>query len=155
LGATPDVVEAVITRALREHPSLRVCGWRDGYWQASDTQPLVERVRASHPDILFVAMPSPRKEFWLAEHLDELQVPFSMGVGGSFDVYAGLVKRAPLWMQRAGLEWLYRLAQEPERLWRRYLLGNLQFILLVTKCRLARVTAGGIRRASSGGSGGP
>ena len=78
-----------------------------------------------------------------------------MGVGGSFDVYAGLVKRAPLWMQRAGLEWVYRFAQEPARMWRRYLLGNLRFLRLVLKYRLGGAAAGGVRRAPSGGSGGP
>ena len=86
---------------------------------------------------MFVGMPSPRKEYWLAENLDALGVPFSMGVGGSFDVYAGAVRRAPVWMQRMGLEWAYRFVQEPRRMWRRYLLGNLLFVRLVVDAWLA------------------
>ncbi len=134
LGARVEVLEEAVARARREHPALRICGFHDGYWDAADNDELVARVRGSQPDILFVALPSPRKEYWLAEHLEELNVPFSMGVGGSFDVYAGRVKRAPRWMQRAGLEWSYRFWQEPLRLWQRYLLGNLRFVYLVAKC---------------------
>jgi len=146
LGATSEIVEEAVARAGCEHPALRICGWHDGYWDADDDDELVAHVRASHPDILFVALPSPRKEYWLAEHLEKLDVPFSMGVGGSFDVYAGRVKRAPLWMQHAGLEWSYRFWQEPLRLWKRYLLGNLEFVFVVGKHRrpgTAGVAAGG------------
>jgi N-acetylglucosaminyldiphosphoundecaprenol N-acetyl-beta-D-mannosaminyltransferase len=108
-----------------------VSGWRDGYIQHEGPDAVVEQVRDAHPDILFVGMPSPRKEYWLADNLQRLGVPFSMGIGGSFDVYAGRVKRAPAWMQRAGLEWLFRFGQEPRRMWRRYLLGNVAFVWLV------------------------
>jgi len=134
LGATNEIVEEAVAHALCEYPALRVCGRHDGYWDAADDDDLVAHIRASRPDILFVALPSPRKEYWLAEHLEGLDVPFSMGVGGSFDVYAGRVKRAPLWMQRSGLEWSYRFWQEPLRMWKRYLLGNLKFLYLVVKC---------------------
>jgi N-acetylglucosaminyldiphosphoundecaprenol N-acetyl-beta-D-mannosaminyltransferase len=88
--------------------------------------------------MLFVAMSSPRKEYWLSENLRELHVPFTMGVGGALDVVAGVSRRAPRWMQRAGLEWAYRLIQEPRRLWRRYLVSNLRFTALVLRERLAR-----------------
>ena len=135
LGATSDILEGAVARARREHPTLRICGWHDGYWDAAAEDELVARVRVSRPDILFVALPSPRKEYWLAEHLEKLDVPFSMGVGGSFDVYAGKTKRAPLWMQRSGMEWSYRFWQEPVRMWQRYLLGNLKFLSMVVKCR--------------------
>ena len=133
LGATREVLEETVARVRREHPALRICGWHDGYWDAADNDGLVAHVRASQPDILFVALPSPRKEYWLAEHLEKLDVPFSMGVGGSFDVYAGRMKRAPLWMQHVGLEWSYRFWQEPLRMWKRYLLGNLKFAYMVVK----------------------
>lgn len=109
----------------------------------------------NHHEVLFVAMPSPRKEYWLAEHLDRLQVPFAMGVGGTFDVYAGHVRRAPRWMQRAGLEWAFRFYQEPARMWRRYLLGNLEFLLLVLKYRSARGSSpegSGAERLSGSGA---
>lgn len=138
LGATRQVVEATTARAGREHPELRVAGAHDGYWGDDDGE-VVEAVRASGADMLFVAMPSPRKEYWLAERLDELGVTFAMGVGGSFDVYAGHVDRAPRWMQRLGLEWLFRFAQEPARMWRRYLIGNAEFLLLVARYRLGRL----------------
>ena len=94
---------------------------------------VIQQVRAAQPDLLFLAIPSPRKEFWLAEHLPALGVPFAMGVGGSFDVLAGKVKRAPKWVQRIGCEWVYRLVQEPRRMWKRYLVGNTAFMWLTIK----------------------
>jgi N-acetylglucosaminyldiphosphoundecaprenol N-acetyl-beta-D-mannosaminyltransferase len=147
LGARPDVVGAVAARAAAEHPGLVVCGWRDGYWGDADDV-VVAAIRAAAPDILFVGMPSPRKEYWLSEHLGELAVPFCMGVGGSFDVYAGRARRAPRWMQRAGLEWAYRFLQEPTRMWRRYLLGNAAFM------RMVAVSAVRERRAWAAARGG-
>lgn len=137
LGATRATVEATAARARREYPGLVVSGARDGYW-GSDDGDVVAAIRVAAPHLLFVALPSPRKEYWLADRLDLLGVSFAMGVGGSFDVYAGLTRRAPLWMQRAGLEWAFRLAQEPSRMWRRYLLGNLEFLRLVLEYRLGR-----------------
>ena len=76
-------------------------------------------------------MPSPQKEYWLSENFGRLGVPFALGVGGSFDVFAGAISRAPLWMREAGLEWAYRLSQEPSRMWKRYLIGNMRFVALV------------------------
>ena len=140
MGATREVLHATVARACREHPTLRVAGARDGYWTEGDHE-VVQQVRDAEPAILFVAMPSPRKEYWLAEHLDRMRVPFAMGVGGSFDVYAGHVQRAPKWMQRAGLEWAFRFLQEPGRMWKRYLLGNLAFVALVLKYRSRRKPA--------------
>ncbi len=133
LGARQHVVDEVVRRATARHPNLRVAGHRDGYFTAAENAAVVAGVREAAPDILFVGMPSPRKEYWLAENLEALGVPFSMGVGGSFDVYAGLTKRAPEWMQRLGLEWLYRFAQEPRRMWRRYLVGNAAFVRLCVR----------------------
>jgi N-acetylglucosaminyldiphosphoundecaprenol N-acetyl-beta-D-mannosaminyltransferase len=88
--------------------------------------------------VLFVGMGSPAQEYFLAEHLEEIAVPFSLGVGGSFDHVAGHVRRAPPWMQRAGLEWLDRLLREPRRLWRRYLIGNARFAMLLLRERTGR-----------------
>jgi N-acetylglucosaminyldiphosphoundecaprenol N-acetyl-beta-D-mannosaminyltransferase len=146
LGATLEVVQEVVERARREHPSLCVSGSHDGYLRAEDTEVVVAEVRAQRPQILFVGMPSPQKEYWLAENLRRLNVPFSMGVGGSFDVYVGRVKRAPLWMQQLGLEWFYRFAQEPTRMWRRYLVGNIAFLNLVRKHRRSESVKWGRRR---------
>lgn len=126
LGATDVVVRDVVAVFRARHPGLRVAGYRNGYW--TDDAEIVRAVRTARPDYLFLAIPSPRKELWLSRHLRELGVPFAMGVGGSFDVVAGKVRRAPRWMQRAGLEWAWRLAQEPRRMWRRYLFSNAAFI---------------------------
>lgn len=129
LGATQDALAEMVARLRERHPKLLIAGYRDGYWD--DDAVVVEAVRAARPDFLFLAIPSPRKEYWLSENLDRLAVPFVMGVGGTFDVVAGKVRRAPRWVQRAGCEWMYRLAQEPRRMWRRYLRGNSLFVALI------------------------
>ena len=131
LGARDDVLAEMVGRFRSQYPDLHVAGFHNGYW--SDDSEVIEEVRAAQPDLLFLAIPSPRKEFWLAEHLPALGVPFAMGVGGSFDVLAGKVKRAPRWAQRIGCEWMYRLVQEPRRMWKRYLVGNSVFIWLTIK----------------------
>lgn len=138
-GAREEVVTEVVRRARDGAADLRVAGYHNGYFDGpEDERAMIAEIGAARPDILFVGLPSPRKEFWLADHLDELGVAFAMGVGGSFDVVAGRVQRAPAWMQRAGLEWLYRFAQEPRRLWRRYLIGNLRFMALVARAAADR-----------------
>lgn len=131
LGATDDVLDELLARFRRRFPTLRIAGARNGYWD--DDLEVVIAVRNAAPDFLFLAIPSPRKEYWLHEHLAELGVPFVMGVGGSFDVLAGKVRRAPVWVQRLGGEWLYRLCQEPRRMWRRYLVGNARFVALTAR----------------------
>lgn len=133
LGARSEVVTEVVQREQERHPGLVVAGFRDGYWKPEQEADVVAAVAATRPDVLLVAMPSPKKEHFLGKHRDQLSVPFVMGVGGSFDVVAGKVTRAPLWMQRAGLEWLHRLLQEPRRMAKRYVVGNTRFILLVLK----------------------
>ncbi len=131
LGARQTVLDDLVVELERRHPRLRIVGTHDGYW--SDDAEVVAAVREAAPDYLFLAIPSPRKEFWLNDHLDDLGVPFVMGVGGSFDVLAGLVSRAPAWAQRIGMEWAWRLGQEPRRMWKRYLVGNSRFISLVAR----------------------
>jgi N-acetylglucosaminyldiphosphoundecaprenol N-acetyl-beta-D-mannosaminyltransferase len=131
LGARDEVLDEMVSRFRTQYPTLRIAGFRNGYWD--DDAEVIEQVRAVQPDLLFLAIPSPRKEFWLAEHLPALGVPFAMGVGGSFDVLAGKVKRAPKWVQRIGCEWVYRLVQEPRRMWKRYLVGNTAFMWLTVK----------------------
>ena len=130
LGARPEVVEKV---AELLKPRVPLAGWRNGYWSVDEEAGVVAEVRRARPDILFVAMSSPKKELFLKRWKDELQVPFVMGVGGTFDVVAGQVQRAPRWMQRAGLEWLYRLGQEPRRMWRRYLVEDMAFFGLLAR----------------------
>ena len=131
LGAEDEVLDEMVRRFREQYPTLRIAGYRNGFWD--DDNAVVQQVCDAHADLLFLAIPSPRKEFWLGEHLPALGVPFAMGVGGSFDVVAGKVDRAPMWAQRSGLEWVYRVIQEPRRLWKRYLVGNTHFIWLTLK----------------------
>lgn len=138
LGARPDVVRAVAERIARDHPATVVAGYRDGYWSPAEEPAVAADVAAARADILFVAIGSPTKERFLARWKDTLATPFVMGVGGSFDVYAGRVRRAPGWVQRLGLEWLFRLVQEPRRMWRRYLGDAPRFAALVARAWWAR-----------------
>lgn len=133
LGARREVVDEVVRRATARHPGLRVAGSHDGYWSAADEDALVARIAESRADILFVAIPSPRKEEFLARHQARMKVPFAMGVGGTFDVAAGRVKRAPRWMQDSGLEWFYRFLQEPRRMFRRYFVDDVGFFWLLAQ----------------------
>jgi len=133
LGARQEVVERVVAIESQRHARLRIAGYRNGYWAPADEGSIVADIAAAAPTLLFVAMPSPAKEEFIARHRDALRIPFVMGVGGSFDVVSGTTRRAPLWMQRAGLEWFYRLKQEPRRMARRYIVGNARFIALVTR----------------------
>jgi N-acetylglucosaminyldiphosphoundecaprenol N-acetyl-beta-D-mannosaminyltransferase len=117
---------------LRErHPRLEIAGARDGYFGEDEEGAVCAEIQASRPDILFVAMSSPRKEYFLGAHGKSLGAPFVMGVGGSIDVVAGVTRRAPLTWQRLGLEWLFRLLQEPRRMFRRYAVTNARFAFLV------------------------
>ena len=138
LGAREEVVRRVPELEMARHPGLVVAGWRNGYWAAEDEASVVAEIAASGAALLFVAMPTPAKERFLARHLDALGVRFAMGVGGSFDVVTGVTRRAPLWMQRLGLEWAFRLLQEPRRMFRRYLVGNTRFIVLTLSALVRR-----------------
>jgi N-acetylglucosaminyldiphosphoundecaprenol N-acetyl-beta-D-mannosaminyltransferase len=133
LGARAEVLERAMEEIRRRHPRLRIAGYRDGYFDAQEEAEVVDAIRAAEPDLLFVAMSSPRKEYFLGEHGPSLSPVFAMGVGGAIDVMAGETRRAPLWMQKLGLEWLYRLMQEPGRLLRRYASTNFRFAWLVAR----------------------
>jgi N-acetylglucosaminyldiphosphoundecaprenol N-acetyl-beta-D-mannosaminyltransferase len=130
LGAKPEVVEKVVEFIKNSYPGLRVAGYRDGYFKQSEERKVAEDINESCADILFVAISSPKKETFLGKWRSSLNVPICHGVGGSFDIIAGVTKRAPLWMQKFGLEWLYRLIQEPRRMWKRYLVTNTIFMKL-------------------------
>ncbi|MET0981900.1 MAG: WecB/TagA/CpsF family glycosyltransferase [Telluria sp.] len=134
LGAREEVVSAVADTYRRRYPGLTVAGWRHGYWQGEAEEAAVaEQVRASRADLLFVAISSPKKEQFLGRWQEQMRIPFAMGVGGTFDVAIGRVRRAPVWMQRAGLEWFYRFLQEPRRMFRRYFIDDMAFIWLLMK----------------------
>jgi N-acetylglucosaminyldiphosphoundecaprenol N-acetyl-beta-D-mannosaminyltransferase len=148
LGARPWVVARLARRL--ERRGITVAGYRDGYFGEDETNAVLADVRRSGAHLLFLGIPTPRKERFLIEHARPAGVPFSVGVGGSFDVLAGLVRRAPQWMQAHGLEWLFRLAQEPGRLWRRNLTTNTRFVLLVAR-ELVRRRVASRRRSSADG----
>ena len=131
LGARQDVVAKTVDVLKAKYPKLQLAGWRNGYWSANEEPAVVQEIKKARPDVLCMAVGSPKQELFLCKWKKEMQVPFVMGVGGSFDVTAGVLKRAPEWMQDSGLEWLFRLAQEPRRLWRRYLKEDMAFFRLV------------------------
>jgi N-acetylglucosaminyldiphosphoundecaprenol N-acetyl-beta-D-mannosaminyltransferase len=133
LGATQDVLDRALEQIQRQHPTLRIVGTHHGYFPSDESRHIAELIRETAADLLFVGMSSPRKEYFLSEYLDLMKVPFAMGVGGSFDIMAGHTSRAPVWMQRAGMEWLYRVCCEPQRLWKRYLTTNTIFLGLLAK----------------------
>jgi N-acetylglucosaminyldiphosphoundecaprenol N-acetyl-beta-D-mannosaminyltransferase len=134
LGAAPGVAQSVAQRLTSENPGLKVAGTHAGSPQPEDEEDVIARVRASAPELLLVAYGVPAEEAWIARHRNRLGVPVMLGVGGAFDFVAGVARRAPPWMRRAGLEWLYRLVQQPWR-WRRQL-ALPRFLWLVTKQRL-------------------
>jgi N-acetylglucosaminyldiphosphoundecaprenol N-acetyl-beta-D-mannosaminyltransferase len=131
LGATDSVLQRMIFNLRAEFPNLQIAGWHSGYFRSEENARVVEMIRCSGADCLFLGLPTPRKERLLAQYRDEFGVPFVMGVGGSFDVLAGAVTRAPLWMQNVGLEWFYRLYQEPRRMFWRYFSTNILFANLL------------------------
>ncbi len=118
LGAAPGVAQTAAEVLQRLTPGLIVAGVRDGFWKPEEEPGVLEAIRETRPDVILVALGVPRQEKWIARHQEALGVPVAMGVGGSFDVFAERVQRAPVWMQRLHLEWLFRLYQEPWR-WRR------------------------------------
>jgi N-acetylglucosaminyldiphosphoundecaprenol N-acetyl-beta-D-mannosaminyltransferase len=131
LGARADVLARTIETLGKRHPGLRIAGSHHGYFPESDEDEICGHIRDSGADCLFIAMPTPRKEHFMRRHRDSLGVPFLMGVGGSFDVVAEKVARAPRLFQDSGLEWLYRLLQEPRRMAGRYLRTNTIFAMLM------------------------
>ena len=147
LGATADVLAAAVAAFQQRCPSLVIAGSHHGYFTAAEEESVARSIAESRADIVFIAMTSPRKEQFLARWSRVMDVPVWHGVGGSFDVAAGRVARAPMVWQRLGLEWLYRVKQEPRRLWRRYLVTNLLFlrITLLELMRSRRQAAGAAR----------
>ena len=144
LGARPGVAERAGRSLAARHPGLRITGVFAPPFRprtAADDQAMVDAVRAAGRSILLVALGAPRQDQFIAAHLAELDVPIAIGVGGTLDILAGAIRRAPRWMQRTGLEWLWRLIQEPSRLWRRYLLEDAPLVV-----RIARVAMRDARR---------
>lgn len=133
-GATEDVVKKVVEVYAKTYDPSVIAGYRNGYYNKEEEASIAHQIANSGAHLLFVAMTSPKKEIFLDKYKETLkEVSFTMGVGGTFDVIAGYTKRAPIWMQNAGMEWFFRLIQEPRRMWRRYLIGNSKFIYYVLR----------------------
>lgn len=139
LGARPGVAEAAARRLGEQSPGVQVAGVHHGYFDDSDE--VVRSIRESGARVLMVAMGNPRQELWLGRHLGATGCRFGVGVGAFFDFTAGTVRRAPRWLNRVGLEWLFRLVQEPGRMWRRYVIGNPLFVwrVLYDRVRASRI----------------
>ncbi|RZK26240.1 MAG: glycosyltransferase [Flavobacterium sp.] len=133
LGAKDDVLRKVVSIYQTKYGDNVIAGFRNGYFKEHDEWEVANQIANSKANMLFVAITSPKKEVFLNKYKDIIKTPFIMGVGGSFDVIAGKVNRAPLWMQKSGLEWLFRVIQEPRRMWKRYLITNSAFIYMVLK----------------------
>jgi len=136
LGARPGVAEAVAEWVARHHPSVKVVGAEHGYFSAEELPAVLARIRATQPDMLLVAMGAPAQERWIAQHAEASGAKVALGVGGLFDFYSGRMVRAPQWVRELGMEWAFRLLQEPGRMWRRYLVGNFTFLMAVALQRL-------------------
>ncbi|NMO57806.1 WecB/TagA/CpsF family glycosyltransferase [Actinoplanes sp. TBRC 11911] len=131
LGAREEVLATMVSRIRAQHPRLRIAGSRNGYFADDEAPAIADAIKGSGADLLFLGMTSPKKEVFVATHGERTGAKVVHGVGGSFDVLAGVVKRAPRAWQRMGMEWLYRALQEPRRLGGRYLTTNAAFIRLV------------------------
>jgi N-acetylglucosaminyldiphosphoundecaprenol N-acetyl-beta-D-mannosaminyltransferase len=128
LGARLEAVEGAVRWISAHYPNVKVCGYYHGYFQPDEESEIIQLIKESRADLLLVALGVPKQDMWIHEHLNETGVRVAMGVGGLFDFYSGRIPRAPLWMREIGMEWLYRLIQEPRRLWKRYLIGNGLFL---------------------------
>jgi N-acetylglucosaminyldiphosphoundecaprenol N-acetyl-beta-D-mannosaminyltransferase len=138
LGARPDILRRMLAEVGRRYPDLIVAGAHDGYFPVDDEPGIAGQIRQTASDLLFIGMSSPRKELFTAQWGERTGARVVHGVGGSFDILAGLTRRAPLWWQRHGLEWLYRASQEPVRLGSRYLTTNTSFMTMVARQAIAR-----------------
>jgi N-acetylglucosaminyldiphosphoundecaprenol N-acetyl-beta-D-mannosaminyltransferase len=143
LGAREEVICELKEKLKQKLPGLNLVGWRNGYFSKAEEEKIVKEINQKKPDILFVGMSSPKKEYWMSKYQSALKVPFRMGVGGGFDVLVGKIKRAPRWMQKLGLEWFYRFLQEPTRMWKRYLVTNTLFLFYLLKEKSKSIKSSG------------
>lgn len=136
LGAKEEIVSKVVDIYTKKYSKSVIAGYHNGYFSETEEIEVAKKIENSKADILFVAITSPKKEIFLNKYKNEINIPFVMGVGGSFDVVSGFTKRAPLWLQKIGMEWSYRVFQEPKRMWKRYLTTNSIFIYLILKQKI-------------------
>jgi N-acetylglucosaminyldiphosphoundecaprenol N-acetyl-beta-D-mannosaminyltransferase len=142
LGAKEDVVKEVVNKYSSLYGDEIIAGYRNGYFKDDEEEEIAKQIANSGADMLFVAITSPKKEIFLNKYKDILNIPFTMGVGGAFDVVAGKTKRAPKWMQDSGFEWLYRLIQEPKRMLKRNVHTGSVMIYMVLKEKLIKILKG-------------
>lgn len=133
LGAKESVIKLMIHKIETSHPNLKIIGYRNGYFEKKDWATIAEKLKEQSPDFVFIGITSPMKEHLIDYFMKQGINSVFMGVGGSFDVLSGCIKRAPEWMQKFNLEWLFRVKQEPHRLFRRYFIGNFQFLFKLIK----------------------
>jgi N-acetylglucosaminyldiphosphoundecaprenol N-acetyl-beta-D-mannosaminyltransferase len=146
-GGAPGIADELASRLSKRFPGLAVAGTHCPPFRpltAEEDARLVDDINRADPDIVWVGLSTPKQERWMASHVGRLRAPVLAGVGAAFDFHAGVKRQAPRWMQRSGLEWLFRLASEPRRLWRRYLVNNPSFVWQVTRSRLRRGTAAAV-----------
>ena len=134
-GGTPEILTRLVNRLKEKFPGINIVGSYAPPFRskAEESTEVLAQMQAAQPDILWIGLGSPKQDFWMRRYRPELSVPVMIGVGAAFDFLSGAKKQAPRWMQRSGLEWLFRLGCEPKRLWRRYLIGNTQFVYYVIK----------------------
>ena len=141
LGGRPGAAIGAAEILKQRHPGLQVAGAYSPPFgfenDEAENRKIIEMIKNSKPDILFVGLGAPKQEKWICAHKEEYRAPVSIGIGVSFELVSGMVKRAPLWMQRSGLEWFWRLMMEPKRLWRRYIVEVMRFfwLLLIQRSR--------------------
>lgn len=133
LGARPEVNQALLQKTADDYPELKIVGGHHGYYSPEEETAIIQEINRLKPDLLLVAFGAPRQEKWIAEKLPELNVKVAMGVGGLFDFFSGRTERAPVWMREIGMEWFFRFLQEPQRMWRRYFIGNALFLYRVIR----------------------
>jgi N-acetylglucosaminyldiphosphoundecaprenol N-acetyl-beta-D-mannosaminyltransferase len=144
LGGKPEAANATAKLLKRRYPGIQIAGVSCppyGFERREESlQEVLDQIAAAEPHVLFVGLGAPKQEFFIHHYVRPLRVPLAIGIGGSFEILSGKLKRAPGWMQSSGLEWAYRFSQEPSRLWQRYLIGNSQFLWHIVKARLSRVS---------------
>ena len=132
MGSSEKVLDLIVKRAAEVYPHLKIVTYSPPYkpeFSEEDNKAIVEAINAADPDLLWIGMTAPKQEKWTYSHWEELDIHCHVGtIGAVFDFFAGTVERAPIWWQRHGLEWLYRLLKEPKRMWRRYIIGNTLFL---------------------------
>jgi len=133
-GGGLGVTKKLAAQLSKRYPGLKIAGTGAPPFHPltkEEDEVEIAQINAAHPDLLWIGLGTPKQEYWMADHLGRVDAPVMIGVGAAFDFHAGIKQQAPCWMQRSGLEWLYRLASEPRRLWRRYLVNNPLFLILI------------------------